>query len=90
MCTDTKIRIINVDANKMPMAVSQAPHIPSATPVGAEARAHFQSLKGELGHIVSWELSPNNWDRIRIKYTEKGNEAQAKALIGALGIKNVV
>jgi len=72
------------------MAIAQAPSIPAAASVSAEARAHFQALKGELGHIVSWELTPNTWDKIQIKYTEKGNEAQAKAMVNALAIKNTV
>lgn len=72
------------------MALAQAPSIPAAANVSMEAKAHFQSLKGELGHIVSWNLSPNSWDRIQIKYAEKGTEEQARAMVGAVSIKDSV
>ena len=72
------------------MALAQAPSIPAAASVSAEAKAHFQELKRELGRIASWELTPNTWGRIQIKYTEKGNEAQAKAMVNALAIKKTV
>jgi hypothetical protein len=40
----------------------------------------FQALKQSLHAITSWSLSPN--ERMEIKFTEMGNEEQAKAFLG--------
>jgi hypothetical protein len=62
------------------MSPIYAPPIPTTTPVTAEVTREFQALKQSLHAITSWSLSPN--ERMEIKFTEMGNEEQAKAFLG--------
>ena len=41
-------------------------------------------LKRSLNEIASWDMSPNNWDKIQIIYSGTGTDKQAKGFIAAI------
>jgi hypothetical protein len=67
-------------------SISRAPSVsvPSGTQVSARQSAEFEALKKSLGHIGSWELIGNSWDKLSMAFTESGNENQARILLSIL------
>lgn len=61
----------------------QFPSVPAAKPITEKGNAEFAALKHELS-INSWEMSPNQWDKIQIIYTAFGKEQQAKCFLSAI------
>jgi hypothetical protein len=60
------------------------PKVPSAAPVAGKAAEEFDTLKRSLNEMPSWEMTPNNWDRIQIAYTKTGTEQQARSFLKAV------
>ncbi len=73
----------------MAVSAAKAPSVPATGQVSNRAQAEFQQIKQELSSMLdgisSWELSPNTFERVRMKFTEAASDAQAKALIAVLG-----
>ena len=66
--------------------MKQVPSVPSSRGINESARQEFNALKMNLSGIATWEMSPNNWDKIQIAYAAMGNEKEAKAFVVALQI----
>lgn len=60
------------------------PKVPSAAPVASKTAQEFDSLKRSLNEMPSWEMTPNNWDKIQIAYTKAGSEQQARSFLKAI------
>ncbi len=60
------------------------PKVPAAKSVGGKASEQFDSLKRSLNEMPSWEMTPNNWDKIQIAYTKAGSEQQARSFLKAI------
>jgi len=65
-------------------APARAPTMPQAAQVSSQAQQEFQQLKRELSDIASWELAPNSWDRIKMAFSEKGDESLAGTFVAVL------
>lgn len=80
-------RVIGVDRS-MVYAPSATPSVPATASVSSKARADFQQVKGQLSTLLdsmaSWELAPSGFEKVRMKFTESGNDAQAKAFLAAI------
>jgi hypothetical protein len=61
-----------------------APAVPAAKGGIGKASETFESLKRSLNEVPSWEISPNNWDKIQIAYTATGTEESARAFVKAI------
>ncbi len=67
------------------MALSkQLPSVPSTHGINEKSSAEFTALKHSLDSIPSWEMSPNNWDKIQIAYPFTGKDQQAKSFLSAI------
>lgn len=65
-------------------APARAPSVPAGVQVSSQARQEFQQLKSELSDIASWELAPNTWDRIKMAFSETGDESLAGTFVAVL------
>jgi hypothetical protein len=64
--------------------MKQAPSVPSTRGINDKANAEFIALKHNLDSMASWEMSPNNWDKIQIAYPIAGNEAQTRSFLASV------
>ncbi|MEM4554951.1 MAG: hypothetical protein QXT25_03830 [Candidatus Anstonellaceae archaeon] len=62
------------------------PSVPKAKPVSS-SREEFEALKKSI-NLASWEMSPNNWDKIQIIYTTKGSEAEARNFLKSIRLQS--
>jgi hypothetical protein len=65
-------------------APAKAPSAPSNAQVSSKDVAEFTALKKSLGHIDSWDLSGDSWDKVMMKFTEVAKPTQASAFLNAL------
>ncbi len=67
---------------------ARAPSVPATAPVTSKAQSEFQQVKQQLSQMLdsydSWELAPGGFERVRMRFTESGNEAQAETFQAAI------
>jgi hypothetical protein len=67
----------------MPSEKASAPAAPAAASLSGKATEEFTALKHSLIEIVSWEISPNSWDKIQIIYPTPADEKQARSFLAS-------
>jgi len=69
-----------------PAAQRSTPSVPAARPISSQAKDEFTSLKQQLD-IESWEMTPNEWDKIQLAYVKTGMEQQARSFVKAIELQ---
>lgn len=64
-------------------AARQAPQ--GAREASGRQRQGFQELRKNLDGIASWELSPNSFEKVRMKFTESASAEHAQMMLAVLG-----
>jgi hypothetical protein len=67
---------------------ARAPSVPAGAQITGKAQADFEQVKGALSKVLdsmpSFELVPSGFEKVMMKFTETGSEAQAKTFQASL------